>query len=80
MSLAGVVRSRTVSGARGSDVGLGVLCAAIPNGGEVVERVDVLDDASRKAGYTVLKGDPRFKYVSAVAQYVRGRVPDGVPD
>jgi hypothetical protein len=45
---------------------------AIPNGGEVLERLDVLDDATKKAGYTVLKGDPRFKHVSAVMQYAPG--------
>lgn len=45
---------------------------AIPNGGEVLERLDVLDSASKKVGYTVLKGDPRFKHVSAVMQFAPG--------
>lgn len=45
---------------------------AIPNGGEVVERLDVLDEATKTVGYTVLKGDPRFKHVSAVIQFAPG--------
>jgi len=45
---------------------------AIPNGGEVLERLDVLDSATKKVGYTVLKGDPRFKHVSAVMQFAAG--------
>jgi len=45
---------------------------AIPNGGEVLERLDVLDSATKKVGYTVLKGDPRFKHVSAVMQFAPG--------
>ncbi|XP_024380963.1 uncharacterized protein [Physcomitrium patens] len=45
---------------------------AIPDAGELVEQVDVFDDAEKKVGYTVLKGDPRFKYVTAVVQYAPG--------
>ncbi|XP_024368505.1 uncharacterized protein [Physcomitrium patens] len=45
---------------------------AIPGGGEVVERLDILDDGSKVVGWTVLKGDPRFKHVSAVLKYAPG--------
>lgn len=34
--------------------------------------MDVLDDATKKVGYTVLKGDPRFKHVSAVMEFTPG--------
>jgi hypothetical protein len=48
---------------------------AIPNGGEVLERLDVFDEATKKVGYTVLKGDPRFKHVSATMQFAPGPNP-----
>jgi len=32
----------------------------------------LLDEATKKVGYTVIKGDPRFKHVSAVVQYAPG--------
>lgn len=44
----------------------------IPNGGEVVERLDVFDEATKRVGYTVIRGDPRFKHVSAVMHFVPG--------
>lgn len=34
--------------------------------------MDVFDDAARKLGYTVLKGDPRYKFFSATMQFSRG--------
>lgn len=46
--------------------------AVIPNGGEVVERLDVFDEATKRVGYTVIRGDPRFKHVSAVMHFVPG--------
>ncbi|KAG0582532.1 hypothetical protein KC19_3G066800 [Ceratodon purpureus] len=46
--------------------------SAIPNDQELVERVHLFDDASKTVGYTVIKGDPRFKHVSAVMQYAPG--------
>jgi len=45
---------------------------AIPTGGELVERLHLLDEATKKMGYTVIKGDPRFKHVSAVVEYAPG--------
>lgn len=44
----------------------------IPNGGEVVERLDVFDEERKRVGYTVIRGDPRFKHVSAVMEFVPG--------
>jgi len=32
-------------------------CAAIPHAGEVTERMDLFDEASKTLGYTVLQGD-----------------------
>ena len=34
--------------------------------------MDVMDNGSKKVGYTVVKGDPRFKHVSAVMQFGPG--------
>jgi hypothetical protein len=45
---------------------------AIPGGKHVVERIDVNDGATRKWGYTVLQGDPKYKYLSAVMQFLPG--------
>jgi hypothetical protein len=36
------------------------------------ERVDFLDDANKALGFTVLEGDPRYHYVSAVMKFVPG--------
>jgi len=45
---------------------------AIPHAGEVTERMDLFDDATKKLGYTVIKGDPRYKYFAATMQYTPG--------
>jgi len=45
---------------------------AIPFAGEVTERMDLFDDASKKIGYTVLKGDPRYRHMSATMQFKDG--------
>lgn len=34
--------------------------------------MDLFDDAAKKLGYTVLKGDPRYKYFSATMQFSPG--------
>ena len=47
-------------------------CAAIPNGEELVERLYLFDEATKTTGYSVIKGDPRFKHVSAVMHYAPG--------
>jgi hypothetical protein len=44
----------------------------IPNGGEVVERLDVFDEERKRVGYTVIRGDPRFKHVQAVMEFIPG--------
>lgn len=57
------------------DVGSIRLCKmgpAIPDGGEVVERLHLLDEANKKVGYTVIRGDPRFKHVQAVMEFAPG--------
>lgn len=46
--------------------------AAIPNGNHVVERIDVNEAATKRWGYTVLQGDPKYKYLSAVMQFLPG--------
>lgn len=45
---------------------------AIPNGKNVVEHIDVNDAATKRWGYTVLQGDPKYKYLSAVMQFLPG--------
>jgi hypothetical protein len=45
---------------------------AIPDGGELKERLDFLDEANKALGYTVLEGDPRYLYFSAVMKFVPG--------
>ncbi|XP_024368704.1 uncharacterized protein [Physcomitrium patens] len=45
---------------------------AIPNGNHVVERIDVNEAATKRWGYTVLQGDPKYKYLSAVMQFLPG--------
>lgn len=47
-------------------------CSAVPFAGEVTERIDFVDDAAKKFGYTVLKGDPRYKYFAATQQFSAG--------
>lgn len=44
--------------------------AAIPNGGQVKERVDKLDEATRTFGYTILEGDSYYSSFSAELQFV----------
>lgn len=44
--------------------------AAIPHAGQVKERMDKFDDASKTLGYTVLEGDPRYSHFSAEMQFV----------
>lgn len=34
--------------------------------------MDTFDDAAKKLGYTVLKGDPRYKYFAATMQFSAG--------
>jgi len=50
------------------------LGAAIPGGKHVIERIDHNDSVSRTFGYTVLQGDPKYKYLSAVMQFLDGPV------
>ncbi|KAG0606201.1 hypothetical protein M758_9G121800 [Ceratodon purpureus] len=45
---------------------------AIPGGKHVVERIDINDGATKTWGYTVLQGDPKYKYLSAVMQFLPG--------
>ncbi|CAK9865513.1 unnamed protein product [Sphagnum jensenii] len=45
---------------------------AVPHAGEVKERLDFFDDAGKTLGYTVLEGDPRYHYFSAVMKFVPG--------
>jgi hypothetical protein len=45
---------------------------AIPGGKNVIERIDHNDGATRTWGYTVLQGDPKYKYLSAVMQFLPG--------
>lgn len=54
------------------ELGFGAHVAVIPNGGEVVERLDVFDEEKKRVGYTVIRGDPRFKHVQAVMEFVPG--------
>jgi hypothetical protein len=44
--------------------------AAIPHAGEVKERMDKFDDATKTLGYTVLEGDPRYSSFSAEMKFV----------
>ena len=46
--------------------------SAIPFAGEVTERMDLFDEASKKMAYTVLKGDPRYRHMSATIQFSDG--------
>ncbi|CAM6016947.1 unnamed protein product [Sphagnum balticum] len=45
---------------------------AVPHAGEVKERMDFFDDANKALGYTVLEGDTRYHYFSAVMKFVPG--------
>jgi hypothetical protein len=45
---------------------------AFPHAGEMKERVDFFDDANKALGFTVLEGDPRYHYFSAVMKFVPG--------
>lgn len=47
-------------------------CAAIPYAREVTERMDLVDEANKKLGYTVLKGDTRYKHFAATMQFSPG--------
>jgi hypothetical protein len=49
--------------------------AAIPNSPELVERVHLFDESTKTVGYTVIRGDPRFKHVAAVMNYAPGPTP-----
>ena len=53
-------------------LGLILWLAAIPGGQHVVERIDVNDGEAKRWGYTVLQGDPKYKYLSAVMQFLPG--------
>ncbi len=44
--------------------------AAIGHAGEVKERMDKFDDATKTLGYTVLEGDPRYSCFSAEVKFV----------
>jgi hypothetical protein len=44
--------------------------AAIAHAGEVKERMDKFDDATKTLGYTVLEGDPRYSCFSAEMKFV----------
>jgi hypothetical protein len=45
---------------------------ALPQLGEVKDRIDFFDDAGKTLGYTVLEGDPRYHYLSLVMKFVPG--------
>jgi hypothetical protein len=45
---------------------------AIPDGGELKERLDFFDEAHKAIGYTVLEGDPRYLFFSGVMKFVPG--------
>ncbi|XP_024392222.1 uncharacterized protein [Physcomitrium patens] len=45
---------------------------AVPHAGEVTERMDLFDKETRKLGYTVLKGDPRYWCFKATMQFNEG--------
>jgi len=44
--------------------------AATAHAGEVKERMDKFDDATKTLGYTVLEGDPRYSSFSAEMKFV----------
>lgn len=44
--------------------------AAIPHAGQVKERMDKFEEATKTLGYTVLEGDPRYSSFSAEMQFV----------
>jgi hypothetical protein len=44
--------------------------AAIAHAGDVKERMDKFDDATKTLGYTVLEGDPRYSLFSAKMKFV----------
>ncbi len=44
--------------------------AAIAHAGEVKERMDKFDDATKTLGYTVLEGDPRYSSFSVEMKFV----------
>jgi hypothetical protein len=44
--------------------------AAIAHAGEVKERMDKFDDATKTLGYTVLEGDPRYSCFSSEMKFV----------
>lgn len=45
---------------------------AVPFADELTERVDLFDHANKKMGYSVLKGDPHYRHLSATIQYKDG--------
>lgn len=47
-------------------------CAAIPHAGEVTERMDLFDEATKTLGYTVLQGDSRYQHFSATMKFAPG--------
>lgn len=38
----------------------------------MVERIDINDPSTKTWGYTVLQGDPKYKYLSATMQFLPG--------
>ncbi|CAK9203658.1 unnamed protein product [Sphagnum troendelagicum] len=53
---------------------------AIPHAGEVTERMDLFDEASKTLGYTVLQGDSRYHYFSATMKFAPGAAAAGTTD
>jgi hypothetical protein len=47
-------------------------CVAIAFAEEVTVRLDLMDREDKKMGFTVLKGDPRFKLYTATMQFMDG--------
>ncbi|KAG0568288.1 hypothetical protein KC19_6G009700 [Ceratodon purpureus] len=45
---------------------------AIPGGNRILERIDINDCVNKKWAYTVLQGDPKYKYLSAVMDFLPG--------
>lgn len=47
-----------------------LMVAAIQEGFKIRERIDEFDEATHTISYTVLEGDPRYKYLKATLKYV----------
>jgi hypothetical protein len=54
-------------------------CAGVPHAGELTERKDLFDEAS-KTIVTVLQGDPRYHYFSNTLKFAPGAAAAGTTD